>query len=124
MMGSWIPGFQIILLTRSAKSAFLAHRATARGIRSARVTDICSHDYCFGGSASRPWRAKLIARLLQPHATKSLRTVPARILSVVAKNQNPRIVVVAGNHNRLGIEIAEINPDILWLSARLPPKNA
>jgi hypothetical protein len=61
---------------------------------------------------------------LQPHAAKSVFTVPTRILSVVAKNQNPGLVAVAHNYDCLRIEIAEINPDVLWLSAGLPPKNA
>src|ERR1041385_3901252 len=62
--------------------------------------------------------------LLQPHATKSLRTVPTRILSIVAKNQYPGLVPLAYNHDCFRIEIAEINPDVFWLCTGLPPKSA
>src|ERR1700749_4935180 len=76
----------------------------------------------YSGS-SRLWR-RWCTRLLQPHATESVFTVPTRILSVVAKNQNPGLVAITHNHDCLRIEIAEINPDVLWLSAGLPRKNA
>src|SRR5215470_13457538 len=62
------------------------------------------------------------ARLLQPHATKSVFTLPIRIFSVVAKNQNPGLVAIAHNDDRLRIEIAEINPDVLWGNAGRPGK--
>src|SRR5262245_40624886 len=69
-------------------------------------------------------RTATLSLVLQPHTTKSLRTVPTRILSVVTKNQNPGLVAIAYNHDCFRIEIAEINSDVLWLLARLPPKNS
>ena len=47
---------------------------------------------------------------------------PLWTFSVVAKNQYPGLVTLTHYHDRLGIEIAEINTDVLRVSAGLPQK--
>src|SRR4029077_10140076 len=63
---------------------------------------------------------------LEPHTAKRvIRVVRAlRAFSVVAKNQYPGLVTLTHYHDRLGIEIAEINADVLRVRAGLPQKDS
>src|SRR5712672_1166944 len=61
---------------------------------------------------------------LEPHTAKRVIRVirPFWAFSVVANNQYPGLVTLTHYHDRLGIEIAEINTDVLRVSAGLPQK--
>src|SRR5438132_14296839 len=71
------------------------------------------------------WNKFLLRRRvrLERHAAKGV-AQPLGIFSVVAKNQYPGLVTLTHYHDRLGIEIAEINTDVLGVNAGLPRKDS